>query len=253
MGGGESRGFALERTVTDLPGLYPIRLLLGGVDPTMVYVAQQTSPGKTVRVRRPTIPLSLQDDVFASLGPGGDERVELFLAKGQQVMLELAFSPQWTGGRAMQFLDPAGEPVTRWTPGKPVKVRASGAHALVIENTGDAKRTYSLAIECPGRVPAVRAKGVLEGTGPVEVQFAAWARTTVVLAAKGPKALAPRIVGLRSPSGAELVVTEGAEVLVDAFGEDGLWTAIVDGAPGVAGKFRVTGRPTWLEGMEVSR
>ena len=253
LGAGEVRGFALERTVTDLPGLYPIRLLLGGVDSTMAYVAQQSLPGTTVRVRRPTIPLALQDDVFASLGPRGAERVELFLARGQEVMLELATSADRAGGCSMRLLDPAGEPVRSWKSGRPAKARASGVHSLVIENTGDAKRTYTLATECRGRPPAVRGMGALDGAGPAEATFLAWARTTATIALKGSRKLAPRIVSLRSPSGATVEVPDGAEVAIDEFGEDGVWTAVVEGAAGVSGKFRIQARPTWLEGMDVTR
>ena len=253
MAEGETRGFSEPRTVVDLPGLYAIRLRLGGADPSMVYLAQQTLPFVKVRVRRPPVPVDLQDDLVASLGPEGDERIELFLAKGQSIRLELLTSSSWPGARTLQFLDPEGGPVPRWKPGRPVRARKAGVHALLVANTGVEKGVYRLYTECPGRVPAVRAKGVLEGTGPVEVSFAAWARTSVVLRARGSKALAPRILALRSPSGATIDVPDGAEVVVEEFDEDGLWTAIVDGAPGAAGRFRVTGRPAWLEGMEVTR
>ena len=253
MGAGETRTFVAPRTVADLPGLYPIRLRLGGSDPTMVYVAQQALPLVTVRVRRPPVPVALQDDLVASLGPEGDERIELFLGRGQSIGLEVLSLSSWPGARTLQFLDPEGAPVPRWKPGRPARARKAGVHSLLVANTGVEKGLYQLLTECLGRVPAVRAKGVLAGTGPVEVPFAAWARTSVVLSAKGPKALAPRILALRSPSGEAINLPDGAEVFVEEFGEDGIWTAIVDGAPGVAGKFRVTGRPTWLEGMTVTR
>ena len=250
---GETRGFEVTRTVADLPGLYPIRLRLGGIDPTMVYVAQQIIPGSTVRVRRPAIPLEVQDDLVASLGPEGDDRIEMFLGKGQRVFLELLTSPTWAGARTMVLHDPAGVPLAKWKPAKNYRVRTTGTHSLVVTNTGADKGTYRLYTESPARVPPVRAKGVLVADSPTEVPFAAWARTTAVLAVKGPRALAPRIVALRSPSGATIDVPDGAEVVVDEFDEDGIWTAIVEGAPGVAGRFRIKARPTWLEGIEVTK
>jgi hypothetical protein len=253
LAAGETRGFATTRTVADLPGLYPIRLRLGGIDPSMVYVAQQTVPSTTVRVRRPGIALDLQDDLVASLGPLGDDRIGMFLAKGQSVLVELITSPAWTGARTAVLHDPAGVPLAKWKPARRYRARATGVHSLLVTNTGPDKGTYRLYTESPGRPPRVRARGLLDGELPAEVPFAAWARSTAVLGVKGPKALMPRIVALRTPSGATLDVPDGAEVAIDEFDEDGIWTAVVEGAPGVSGRFRISARPDWLEGMEVTK
>jgi hypothetical protein len=107
--------------------------------------------------------------------------------------------------------------------------------------------------EAVSNPPKIKAKGELDGAVPAEIPFAGWARTSVVLEVKGPKALAPRITALRAPSGAIVGVTDGAEILVDELGEEGTWFAIVEGNPGVAGKVKLQGKATWLDGDSRTR
>ncbi|NUN52477.1 MAG: hypothetical protein HUU06_06785 [Planctomycetaceae bacterium] len=249
---GEQRGFELVRTVADVPGVYEPTLRLGGVDPTMVYLAKQTLDGTPLTVRRHPVPLPLQDTLAASLGPSGEERVELRLVKGLKFTVELN-DAAWEGGRTLQLLDPSGAPVKGFAPGKAAKAKGDGVHVLVIRNIGDAKGNYRLFTAAAKSAPKVKGAGALDATGPVEVPFFAAARTGGTLSVKGSKKLGARIASLRSPSGKTVAVAPGASVEVEEFGEDGTWTAIVEGAEGESGKVKITGKTAWTAGEQVTR
>ncbi|MCK6479341.1 MAG: matrixin family metalloprotease [Planctomycetaceae bacterium] len=249
---GGSQALHLERTVVDLPGLYDRFLRLGGQDAVMVYEIQQVGEGAPVRVRRPVVPLPVQDNLAAALGPGGTEEVDLLLVKGAKVTLEINIPGDWAGQGRITLTSPTGRPV-KFVPGKAMKVKESGFHRLVVENGSGAKGNYRLFTAAEGKHPAAKAKAALPGTGPAEVPFLASARTGGTVSVKGSKKLGLAVTALRSPSGEFLPVTAGPSVAVEEFGEDGTWTAVVEGVEGAAGKFKLQATTAWTEGEPVTR
>jgi len=245
---GEVREFSLERTVMGLPGDYETRLRLGGSDTSAVYFAEQTLLGDRLRVRRAPFPLAVQDQLGASLGPSGVDTLLLYLQKGVRFNLDMVGDGAWGRGVSAVLLDPSGAPVPDWAPGKPQRVRVSGNHRLLVANPTRSPGIYRVLSEGLRRPPSIRAKGVLDGAGPVEVEFSASARTGARLEVKGSRKVSPRITALRAPSGAIVSVAEAATVEVEEFGEDGLWTALVEGNPGVSGRFKLMARPEWVPG-----
>ena len=211
---GEARDFSLERTVADLPGDYETQLRLGGMDTTAVYLAQQTLLADRVRVRRPALPLAVQDGLAASLGPSGLDTVSLFLVKGERFVVDLQGAPAWGSGAAAVLLDPGGMPVPRWAPGKAARAGATGVHRLVVANPSKVAGNYRIFTEGQGRPPAILAKGVLDGNAPSEAAFAVPGRSGCVLEVRGPRKLDVRVTALRSPSGSDVPVVGGASVTV---------------------------------------
>ena len=140
-----------------------------------------------------------------------------------------------------------------WRNSKTYRPRATGIHTVEVANQGTAGGTYTVATEQAAAPPAIKGSARLDGSSTAEIPFLAFGRTTVLLEVKGPAALAPRITGLRSPTGLLRNVPDGATVAVDEFGEDGVWVAIVAGEPGVAGRVRLKGRPAWLDGEMKTR
>jgi hypothetical protein len=250
---GESRPFTLDRIVLDLPGLYPKYLRLGGLDPTMVYLAQEKLDSEHVRVRRAPIAVAAQDTMSASLGPNGDDRVEIFLVKGAKILLDCVSNTGWEGARSLSLSGPEGTAVPRWVSGKALKAKQSGAYELVVTNVGEAKGSYHVYTTGLKSPPPVKAKGALDGAGPAEIPFVAMARTGGTLQVKGSKSLAAAITSLRSPTGRTVAVTPGASVEVDALDEDGTWTAIVGGAEGKAGKVSLLGKMAWIPGVQTTK
>ena len=249
---GEVREFSLERTVSGMPGEYETRLQLGGSDQVAVYLAQQTLLGDRLRVRRAPIPLEAQDHFAASLGPAGTDDLALFLPKGAQLLIEGVGAPQWGLGVRTVLLDPSGIPVPSLGPVKPFRARVAGVHRLLVANPTRTPGIYHIFTEGKRTPPPIRAKGTLDGSTPAEIPFPALARTSCTFVVKGSKSLAPRLTALRSPSGVEIPVPEGASFALDEFGEAGIWTAIVEGAPGVAGKATLKGSPQWIPGESTS-
>lgn len=249
---GASLPVHLDRTVVDLPGLYTRMLRIGGQDATLVYEVQQVGGGAPVRVRRDPVPLPVQDNLAAALGPGGTEEVDLLLVKGAKVTLEINIPGDWAGQGRITLTSPTGRPV-KFVPGKAMKVKESGFHRLVVENGSGAKGNYRLFTAAEGKHPAAKAKAALPGTGPAEVPFLASARTGGTVSVKGSKKLGLAVTALRSPSGEFLPVTAGPSVAVEEFGEDGTWTAVVEGVEGAAGKFKLQATTAWTEGEPVTR
>ena len=247
---GEVREITVERTVADLPGDYEVRLRLGGYDPASIFVSQQTLGGTRVRVRRPAGRLSLQDQLTGSLGPRGVDAMEIHLVKGEKFVLDLGGPPQWGGGASAALEDPSGLPLPGWAAGKAAKARATGVHRLLVGNPTESAGSYRVFSTGLGVPPRIRVKGALDGEGPAEAAFFAAARTGGTLSVRAAKKTGARIVGLRSPAGVEMAVEPGATVVVEEFGEDGMWTAIVEGEPGAAGRFSLKGKTAWIPGVE---
>lgn len=250
---GSTRVFTLERTVADLPGEYETQLRLGGVDTTAVYLAQQTLLGDRLRVRRPSFPLHVQDDLAASLGPSGRDALDVLLLKGERFALDFRGAPEWGGGVGAVLLDPSGAPVPGWAPARTTTARSSGIHRLVMANPTGKAGNYRIFSMGKGKPPAATARGALGGAAPAEIPFTALARTGGVVEVRGSRKLAPRITALRSPSGAELEIAEGTSIAVEEFAEDGTWTAVVEGAPGQAGNFTLKVKTSWVPGESIVR
>ena len=247
LAAGESRPLHLERTVADIPGLYSMFLRIGGQDTVLVYEIQQLVEGEQVRVRRLPVGLPVQDTLAAALGPGGREDVDLWIPKGAKVVIDANFPAAWAGGGRLALTLPSGFPA-KFTAGKTFKAKEQGVHRLLVENGGSAEGNYRIFTTASGRAPGAKVKGALAGTGPVEVPFPAAARTGGIVSVKGSKKLGLSITALRSPSGALLPVTAGGSVSVESFGEDGIWTAVVEGVEGAAGKFKLQVAALWTAG-----
>jgi hypothetical protein len=245
---GETLAFDLERPVTDLPGVYSKAVHFLGGDSLLMYGASRMLADDRIRVRRPEVRLPVGDRLIASLGPEGDDRILLRLDKGARACLDWSSGAD---GTRYLLLDPRGRAV-RLEAGRPFKVRRSGDHVLAVANPSATPVDYRLYTAGAGAPPAVKARGAWSGAGTVEVPFRAMARTGGTLSLSGPDRLGLRIVGLRDPRGAAVEVVPGRSIAVEAFGADGEWTAIVEGAPGTKGRFTLRADLEWTTGAETS-
>jgi hypothetical protein len=232
--------------VSEIPGVYPVRVTFHGLAPTKVYRAVGQG-GTEVTVTRPDIPLPLADKLSASLGPTGTDRVGTDLAKGTKVLLELRGDVNNGMLPSLAVLGPDGLPV-KWAPGKIVKAKKAGVHVFAVANGTENRGQYQLFTQPVGsaKVPAV--PGLLAAGQVTEVPMFLYARTGGTLTVAGSKKLGLRVVGLRSPSGKEFDFDPAQVVTIPAFGEDGAWTVRVDGTAGLGGKFKVAFKGEWLPG-----
>jgi hypothetical protein len=233
-------------TISEVPGLYDLSAEMIGSDGSKNYRAAGTG-AVPIRVTRPPAPLPLADRLVASLGPSGQDRVELLLAKGTRFTLELQGDPDEGMFPGLQVTDPSGRPFA-WKPGKTLRAKSAGVHVLAVTNTTENLGTYRLFTDAIGTVKAGSAKTGVSGGGTVEVPLALFARTEGILRVKGPKALDLRITGLRSPSGVVESVVSSSEVAIGEVGEDGTWTILVESGTGGTGSFKVGFSGTWITG-----
>jgi hypothetical protein len=236
--------------VSEIPGIYTVRVTFHGLDATRVYRATGQSDSQ-VTVSRDDIPVSLGDKLTASLGASGIDRGTMLVAKGTKVYLELRGDPEEGMLPGLTILDPEGLPV-KWTPGKNLKIRTAGVHVLRVANGTANRGKYQLYTQPagPAKVPAVR--GVLVAGAEAEVPMLLLSRTGGTLSVAGSKKLGLRITGLRSPSGEEMDVAPSAVVEIPEVGEDGNWTVRVESTAGLEGKFKVAFQGEWLPGKSLT-
>jgi hypothetical protein len=252
-GGGEA-WLDLERTVTDLPGVYGKAILLLGADEGFTYAAAGSLPEDRIRVVRDDLRLAAGDSLTASLGPEGEDRVLLRLLRGSRFALASSWSGAVGGGANAEFrvLDPRGREVRRRRDSA-FRARVPGDFVVTVRNPGPVAGSWRLDGEGLSSPPGGRSRGRWTGEGAAEVAFEAMARTGGTLTLKGPRRLELRIVSLRDPAGNEVAVTPGPEVAVPVFGSDGTWTAVVEGAAGGAGRFSLRISAVWTPGEARSR
>ena len=238
-------------TVSEVPGTYSLSATLLGSDGTYNYRASGQGAATVVVARQP-IPLPLQDRLNASLGPTGQDRVEVLLGRGTRFLLELQRDEDSGMTPGLAVIDPSERNLS-WKPGRILRARAAGVHVLRVTNTSANRGSYRLFTEARGPAKALPARGTVSGAATAEAVVTLFARTAGVLSVKGPRKLDLRIVGLRSPSGAEVGVTPGASVALDEIAEDGAWTVLVRSGTGGTGKFKVAFAGEWVLGEELTR
>jgi hypothetical protein len=238
-------------TITEIPGVYPLRATMAGLDADFAYRAAGQGAA-TVTVRREEIPVAVGDRLTASLGASGGDRIRTWMGRGTKIDLGIKGDLEAGMYPRLSVADPEGRTL-KWKEGKPLTAKKAGFHAISVDNTASGRGKYTLLTGALGvpKVPA--AKGAVPAGEAIEVEMAFPARCGGVLTVKGAKKLGLRIAGLVDPDGTPVAVVPGPAVEVPVFGKDGAWKVRVESGAGLAGKCKVSFKGDWVAGKDLTR